>query len=297
MMRNWLPVICLGLLLFIAASCVKSEEEPGVKGAAASQKDAGTKALPAATAKAEDAKADADEAEGVAAYTSGEDEKWRAQREEMVRTQIEHRPAWRGEPVEDALVLKAMRKVPRHLFVPESRREFAYLRDGPLPIGHDQTISQPYIVGKMTELMGLKGGEKVLEVGTGSGYQAAVLAEICQDVYTIEILEPLAEGAARLLKKLDYQNVTVKCGDGFFGWEEHAPFDAVIVTCAPPKIPQPLKDQLKIGGRLVIPVGPQWTWQKLVVVTRTKTGFQEEFIFPVGFVPMTGEAQDPEKKD
>ncbi|MFH1335665.1 MAG: protein-L-isoaspartate(D-aspartate) O-methyltransferase, partial [Candidatus Zixiibacteriota bacterium] len=170
------------------------------------------------------------------------------ERERMVEKQIEARG------VKDKLVLAAMRKVPRHLFVPENWREQAYT-DGPLPIGESQTISQPYIVGLMTELLNLKGGEKILEIGTGSGYQAAVLAEITKEVYTIEIICPLAQRAESTLKELEYNNITVRCADGYQGWKEHAPFDGVIVTAAPDHIPQPLVDQLKVGGRLVIPVG------------------------------------------
>lgn len=203
-------------------------------------------------------------------------------RERMVESQIEARG------VKDKLVLDSMRKVPRHLFVAEGLRDVAYT-DGPLPIGEDQTISQPYIVALMTELLGLKGGEKVLEIGTGSGYQAAILAEIAKEVYTIEIICPLAETAKKRLKGMGYKNITVKCADGYQGWEEHAPFDGVIVTAAPDHIPQPLVDQLKIGGKLVIPVGD--FFQELVVVTKTEKGIKEETNIPVRFVPMTGEAE------
>ncbi|MCJ7458149.1 MAG: protein-L-isoaspartate(D-aspartate) O-methyltransferase [candidate division Zixibacteria bacterium] len=203
-------------------------------------------------------------------------------RDWMVKTQIESRG------VKDPLVLKAMRKVPRHLFVPKSYQEEAYA-DEPLPIGEGQTISQPYIVALMTELLGLKGEEKVLEIGTGSGYQAAILAEIAKEVYSIEIICLLAEKAESTLKELEYKNITVKCGDGYQGWKEHSPFDGIIVTAAPDHIPQPLVDQLKIGGRLVIPVGE--LFQELILVTKTEKGIKKENVIPVRFVPMTGEAE------
>ena len=211
-----------------------------------------------------------------------QEEVYAERRERMVKTQIEARG------VKDKLVLDAMRKVPRHLFVAEGLRDVAYT-DGPLPIGEGQTISQPYIVALMTELLDLKGGEKVLEIGTGSGYQAAILAEIAKEVYTIEIICSLAEMAETRLKEMEYKNITVKCADGYQGWKEHAPFDGVIVTAAPDHIPQPLVDQLKIGGRLVIPVGD--LFQELMVVTKTGEGMRKETIIPVRFVPMTGEAE------
>jgi len=205
-------------------------------------------------------------------------------RESMVKHQIE------AEGVRDKRVLAAMRKVRRHEFCPHNVRRYAY-QDSPLPIGKGQTISQPYIVAAMTELLALKGGEKVLEIGTGSGYQAAVLAELVKDVYTIEIVPFLAERAKRDLARLGYKNVHVLCGDGFKGWPKHAPFDGVIVTGAPETVPAPLIEQLKVGGRLVIPVGPQWRGQWLKVLTKTEQGVETKEVLPVRFVPMTGEAE------
>jgi protein-L-isoaspartate(D-aspartate) O-methyltransferase len=206
-----------------------------------------------------------------------------AERDRMVREQIESRG------VRDAATLAAMRKVPRHRFVPEAVAAQAYA-DRPLPIGHEQTISQPYIVAFMTEGLGLRGGEKVLEVGTGSGYQAAVLAEIAREVYTIEIVAPLAERARADLARLGYANVRVRAGDGYKGWPEAAPFDAIIVTAAAPRLPEPLLEQLKDGGRLVIPVGEDD--QQLMIVTRTGKTFSRENVLPVRFVPMTGEIRE-----
>jgi len=202
-------------------------------------------------------------------------------RDRMVTEQIQ------GRDVADLQVLAAMRKVPRHLFVPERLRPEAYA-DYPLPIGEGQTISQPYIVGIMSELLKLSGGERVLEVGTGSGYQAAVLAELAKEVYSIEILEPLARRAAITLRELGYGSVVVRAGDGYLGWPEAAPFDAVIVTAAPDHIPQPLVDQLKFGGRLVIPVGEHH--QELLQCVKTSQGLPCTSIIPVRFVPLTGDA-------
>src|SRR5262245_901755 len=200
-------------------------------------------------------------------------------RERMVAEQIE------GRDVKDRLTLAAMRKVPRHLFVAAGSEAEAY-SDHPLPIGHGQTISQPYVVGFMTQAMALHGGETVLEIGTGSGYQAAVLSEIAARVYTIEIVAPLAEEAEARLKRLGYANVSVRAGDGYAGWPEKAPFDAIVVTAAAPRIPEPLKEQLKDGGRLVVPVGDES--QDIVVLTKRGASFDERRILPVRFVPMTG---------
>jgi protein-L-isoaspartate(D-aspartate) O-methyltransferase len=201
----------------------------------------------------------------------------------MVETQI----VARG--VRDPRVLAAMRKVPRHLFVDPAQRAEAY-EDHPLPIPGNQTISQPYIVALMTELLELEPSSRVLEIGTGSGYQSAVLAELSDEVYTIEIVPELARLAASRLKELGYDNVTVKEGDGYRGWPEHAPFDAVIVTAAPERIPQPLLDQLAPGGIMVIPVGG--FFQELKVFRKSADGrITEKDILPVRFVPMTGEVE------
>jgi protein-L-isoaspartate(D-aspartate) O-methyltransferase len=192
--------------------------------------------------------------------------------------------------VTDPAVLAAMRRVKRHELVPAELRSRAY-EDRPLPIGFDQTISQPYIVAAMTEAAQLSPGDKVLEVGTGSGYQAAVLAELPGvDVYSIEIVEPLARRTHELLAQMGYGKLHLRIGDGYRGWPEAAPFDAIIVTAAPEELPEPLIDQLAVGGRLVIPVGAAGE-QDLRVITRGKDGTTSETLFPVRFVPMTGEAQ------
>jgi len=211
-----------------------------------------------------------------------ESDNYRAARERMVRDQI----ADRG--VRDPRVLAVMRKVERHLFVPDLLRRAAYT-DQPLPIGHGQTISQPYIVAYMTEALELKPQDRVLEVGTGSGYQAAVLAELVREVYSIEIVEPLSKEAAARLQRLGYANIHLRVGDGYRGWPEAAPFDAIMVTAAPDHIPPPLIDQLAPGGRLVVPVGR--FFQELVRVRRTPQGVKQEELLPVRFVPMVGEAE------
>ena len=207
-------------------------------------------------------------------------------RERMVRDQLQ------GRDVEDPRILSAMLKVPRHLFVPQSIVASAY-DDTALPLMLGQTISQPYIVGFMTQALALKGTERVLEIGTGSGYQAAVLAEIVPEVYTIEILPELAERAAAVLSSLGYRNIHFKTGDGYVGWPEFAPFDGIIVTAAPDHVPQPLMDQLKPGGRMVIPVGT--ADQELVVIEKGEQRVTRRSLIPVRFVPMTGKAQEPLK--
>ncbi len=199
------------------------------------------------------------------------------ERERMVQTQIEARG------VKNEKVLKAMRKVCRHLFVPENMRGYAY-QDEPLPIGEGQTISQPYIVAYMTEVLELKGEERVLEVGTGSGYQAAVLAEIVKEVFSVEIIEGLSLKAQDALKSLGYKNIYFKIGDGTLGWKENAPYDAIIVTAAPSKLPQALEEQLKISGRMIIPVGSMF--QELVLVRREKRKIKKKRLIPVRFVPL-----------
>lgn len=195
-------------------------------------------------------------------------------------------------PVESKRVLDAIRKVPRHEFVPESLRSKAY-DDTPLPIGHEQTISQPYIVAIMTEALDVKASDRVLEIGTGSGYQAAVLAELAEQVYTVEIVPELAEQAGAKLAELGYDNVEVRAGDGYQGWPEHAPFDGIIVTAAPGHVPQPLIDQLNPGGRLVIPVGPEFDTQELLLISKDAVGaVSRKTLELVRFVPMTGDAQE-----
>ena len=203
---------------------------------------------------------------------------WKKRADMMVKNQLERRG------IHDEGVLRVMRETPRHLFVPENLRDLAY-EDGPLPIGEGQTISQPYIVALMTELLELNGDERILEIGTGSGYQSAILSPLVKEVYSIEIIKSLAEKADEKLKEMQYHNVTVKWGDGYQGCAEYAPYDAIIVTAAPDRIPQILIDQIKIGGRLVVPVGTYF--QKLKVITKMKNGdVGEKNIISVRFVPM-----------
>ncbi len=203
------------------------------------------------------------------------------QRKKMVEVQLV------GRGIKDRHVLDAMGKIPRHLFVGESVKKKAY-RDHPLPIGEGQTISQPYVVALMTELLDLKSSDRVLEIGTGSGYQAAVLAELVKEVYSIEIRERLSEQAELLLNSLGYKNVRTKYADGYFGWEEHAPFDAIIITASANHIPPPLIKQLKNGGRLIIPLGSTLYFQTLTIVTKTRDDLAVEQMGGVRFVPMVG---------
>src|SRR5438552_3040080 len=208
-----------------------------------------------------------------------------AQRQRMVEQQLKPRG------IKDERLLAAMARVPREEFVPADERGDAY-EDGPLPIGYGQTISQPYIVAFMTEQLRPKRGDRVLEIGTGSGYHAAILGELVAEVYTIEIVEPLAKSAEATLQRLGYNNVHIKAGDGYKGWPEEAPFDAIIVTCAPEKVPQPLVDQLKDGGRMVIPVGERFA-QQLYLLEKKNGQLKESATLPVRFVPMQ---REPQKK-
>ncbi len=201
------------------------------------------------------------------------------QRTEMVESQI------RNRGIRDAATLRAMRQVPRHLYIPENQQRWAY-DDRPLPIGYGQTISQPYIVGFMTEIIKPHKDFRVLEIGTGSGYQAAVLAEIVDHVYTIEIVEPLGLQAKNTLEK-NYNNVSVKIADGYYGWEEHAPFDAIVVTAAAEYIPPPLIEQLKDGGRMIIPVGSAFRVQQLMLIEKNGDEISSRSLMPVRFVPFT----------
>lgn len=207
-----------------------------------------------------------------------------ATRERMVAEQIVRRG------IKDPRLLAAMRKVPRDAFMPEDVKHLAY-DDRAIPVGLGQTISQPYIVAFMTESLALEPGDRVLEIGTGSGYQAAILAELVKEVFSIEIVEPLGQRAAAALASQGYKNITTRIGDGYRGWEDEAPFDAIIVTCSPNAVPQPLIDQLADGGRMIIPVGPEGEPQQLVLLRKAGGQIEEKKVLPVVFVPMTGEAK------
>lgn len=227
---------------------------------------------------------------GGHAFGQGNEQQFRRLREDMVRTQIAT-DRWTGsEAVRDPRVLDSLRKTPRHRFVSAELAPYAY-DDRPLPVGYGQTISQPYIVARMTELLEPKAEHRVLEIGTGSGYQAAVLSPLVANVYTIEIIEPLGNAARQRLASLGYKNIEVRLGDGYFGWPEKAPFDAIIVTAAANHIPPPLIEQLKVGGRMVIPVGNPFQPQMLVLVTKGSKGPHDlvvRSLMPVAFVPLTG---------
>jgi len=210
---------------------------------------------------------------------AGRQREWTTERQRMVAEQM------RARDIKDPRVLSAMERVPRHLFVPEDVRGEAYA-DHPLPIGHDQTISQPYIVAFMTEALDVQPDHKVLEIGTGSGYQAAVLGELAREVYTMEIVEPLAEGARKTLASLGYKNIHVRAGNGYAGWPEQAPFDRIMVTAAPEEVPPALVEQLKMNGVMAIPVGD--LSQELRIMRRTPSGMETLETLPVRFVPMTG---------
>lgn len=210
------------------------------------------------------------------------------ERRRMVQGQLETRG------IQDRAVLRAMLQVPRHRFVPEPYTDMAY-QDSALPIGWQQTISQPYIVAFMSAALEVRPGQKILEIGTGSGYQAAILAELGAEVYSIEILQPLAERAAQTLEACGYSQIRLRLGDGYQGWPEEAPFDAVILTAAPDHVPEPLRDQVAEGGRLLLPLGD--ASQELILLTRQGDRFQEKRLAPVRFVPMTGEAQQPGERD
>lgn len=216
----------------------------------------------------------------------GNDETWMKQRLELI-------DVLRKQGITNQNVISAMIEVPRHEFVPLALRNYSYLNQ-PLPIGHDQTISQPYIVAYMCQALDLKEDDRVLEIGTGSGYNAAVMSQIVETVYSIEIIPDLGTSAEKLLGKLGYSNIEINIGDGYQGWPEHAPFSAIILTAAPSEIPQPLIDQLAENGRLLAPVGTDW--QDLVLVEKTPDGLMRKNLIPVRFVPMTGEAEKPRVK-
>ena len=206
-----------------------------------------------------------------------------AARKKMIERDLKNRD------IADVAVLQAMADVPRHRFVPSSLQEQAYA-DCPLPIGHGQTISQPYVVAFMTQMLEVRAEDKVLEIGTGCGYQAAVLARLSKQVYTIEIVKPLADESRKLLEELGYKNIFIKAGDGFEGWPEHAPFDKIILTCAVKEIPPALIEQLKEGGRIIAPIGAPGTVQQLIIATKQAGKLKHRGVLPVRFVPMTGKA-------
>lgn len=228
----------------------------------------------------------------LCAFAQRDEQKFQKQREDMVRTQLATGD-WGAEAVHDALVLEAFRQVPRHRFVGDDLRVHSY-EDRPLPIGYGQTISQPYIVAKMTELLKPKKGQRALEIGTGSGYQAAILSQLGTDVYSMEIVSPLGLAARERLTALGHKNVEVRIGDGYYGWPEKAPFDCIVVTAASNHVPPPLIEQLKPGGRLVLPIGNPFQTQRLVLVTKGSKGPRDiriQDIMAVRFVPLVSGAK------
>ena len=292
--KRWIyvPIFLLAVLaLFTIIFAVHSPTEPGAVFAAENEQADANQAPADANQPAEEKQEDPNDKKPLRPDHKHPAFKERIEeRARMVARQIQARD------VNDPNVLKAMRIVPRHAFVRAREQRYAYV-DHPLPIGYDQTISQPYIVAFMTEALKLDPNDKVLEIGTGSGYQAAVCAEIAQKVYTIEIVEGLAKSAKERLKKLGYPNVFVRAGDGYFGWPKEAPFDAIIGTAAAGRVPELLIEQLKPGGRMILPYGGAYDFQYLVLITKDEKGnLHRKKVMAVRFVPMTGEVMKPEKK-
>ncbi len=256
-----------------------TKEEKAVKTQPAESSEPGAKASEPEAAESESTASESEsESDKPPEYTPPRFTERQVERDEMVKTQM--------RDVKDEKVLEAMKNVPRHRFMPENIRGSAYA-DRPLPIGHGQTISQPYIVAYMTEALKLKPEHKVLEIGTGSGYQAAILSELTGKVYSIEIVKPLAESAEKRLKELGYTTMETIHADGYHGWKKHAPFDAVIVTCAATHVPPPLIEQLKDGGRMVIPVGGRFSFQELLVIEKKDGKVKSKSVMGVVFVPLT----------
>jgi protein-L-isoaspartate(D-aspartate) O-methyltransferase len=282
MISRWIGAL---LLLPVLSGCAQSPpEKPTATGPVSTESSATTASAPTSSALV------TRDADGRLQWPHVRVAERQQERDAMVDTQIAQEDVFR-DAVKDEAVLAAMRAVPRHEFVPADRRTSAY-DDTPLPIGYGQTISQPYIVALMTALLRLQPGEKVLEIGTGSGYQAAVLSELTPYVYSTEIVEPLCRQASERLARLGYQTVQVRCADGYEGWPEAGPYDAIIVTCAAGHVPPPLWAQLKPGGRMVIPIGGTYDTQRLVLLTKRPDGGRaSRNVLPVRFVPMTGRMQ------
>lgn len=288
----WRPVVVFALILlalllllpFVLGNLQEEEKEEARQPAPGSQ----SARVPAAEAFP-DVTRDSD---GQLHWPRPRSSERQSERDRLVDRYIARGGAFH-DAIEDPGVVAAMRAVPRHWFVPQSGQRSAYA-DTPLRIGHGQTISQPYIVALMTELLEVKPGDKVLEIGTGSGYQAAVLSELTPYVYSIEIVKPLYEDVVKRFERLGYKTIQTRLGNGYDGWEEHAPFDGIIVTCAPGHVPPPLWQQLKPGGRMVIPVGGVYETQHLLVLTKQPDGGRKSrTVLPVRFVPMTGKTEKP----